>query len=103
MRQKKKGKTLLKFGSSKNPERRLEEIKKKEGNENIELISSKKANKMRSAETAVQRAFEKEGLKKDKTRGGATDWYVDPQSTSNDKIKKIFHKTVRKHNAKFKQ
>ena len=67
--------------TSRDPNIRLEEIKRQERNYFITLIGSVPANEMNSAETAAQKAVERIGLVKDPSRGGATDWFVSQSFT----------------------
>ena len=73
-----KGRRQFKIGSSKNPRRRLKQIRKSERTPNIKLVCSIKCRRMRSGEGKAQRAVQRIGLKKDKRRGGATDWHYAP-------------------------
>ena len=62
--------------TSRDPNARLKEIQRSEGNNNITLVGSVKANEMNGAETAAQQAAIASGLVKDSSRGGATDWFI---------------------------
>ena len=95
------GRKEVKIGCSKNPKRRLQQVKRTEGNKKIKLMSSHKVpRKMRDAETAAQRAAKgKLGLKKPSSRGGATDWH-NLSRVSQRKVRDTIREAVRKHNAK---
>jgi hypothetical protein len=60
--------------TSQEPNARLQQIQRSEGNPAITLVGSVKANEMRGAETAAQQAAITKGFVKDPARGGATDW-----------------------------
>ena len=79
-------KKQLKVGSSRSPKRRVKQVRKSEGTSNIKLVTAIKVPRMRSGEGKAQRAVERIGLKKDKTRGGATDWY---KASSKHNIKRV--------------
>ena len=89
--------------TSREPETRLQEIRRGENNQNINLVSSVKANEMNSAETAAQRAVQRMGLVKDPSRGGATDWHnaekgsTKPEEVSNA-VKHAVYGANRRHN-----
>ena len=93
----------VKIGCSKNPKRRLQQVRETEGNKKIKLMSSYKVpKKMRDAETAAQRAAKRKlGLKKSSSRGGATDWFGSSR-VSQRKVCPTIRGAVRKHNAKRK-
>ena len=84
--------------TSRDPEVRLAEIKRNEGNYFITLIGSVPANEMNSAETAAQKAVERIGLVKDPSRGGATDWFVS-QSFTPEQVFGVVMQAVNEHNA----
>jgi hypothetical protein len=98
MKNRKRG---MKIGCSKNPKRRLQQVKRTERNKKIKLIFSYEVpQKMRDAETAAQRAVKsKLGLTKSTSRGGATDWFR-PSRVSEKKVRATVRNAVRKHNAK---
>ena len=102
MAQKKNGRTQYKIGSSKNPRKRLNQIRKSEGNNKIRLISNLQAKRrMRNAEAAGQMAAKRIGLKKDKTRGGATDWFKNGRRSRvrQKTVARAVRQAVRGHNA----
>ena len=75
-----------KIGSSKNPARRLKQIQKSERTRNIKLVCTIKCPRMRSGEGKAQRAVKRMGLKKDKRRGGATDWHYGPSKCTPKRV-----------------
>ncbi|CAB4019836.1 Hypothetical predicted protein [Paramuricea clavata] len=62
--------------TSRDPNLRLKEIQRSEGNPAIMLVGFVNANEMNGAETAAQQAVIANGLVKDPARGGATDWFI---------------------------
>ena len=94
-------KNEVKIGCTKNLKRRLQQVRRTEGNKKIKLMSSYKVpKKMRDAETAAQRAAKRKlGLKKSSSRGGATDWFASSR-VSQRKVRATIREAVRKHNAK---
>lgn len=87
---------LVKIGCSKDLKRRLKQIQRTERNPGIKYMASMKANQMRRAETAAQKALANKGCVKDKTRGGATDWFR--CSLPREKIKKTARRAVYRDN-----
>ncbi|CAB3996667.1 Hypothetical predicted protein [Paramuricea clavata] len=98
MRQKARRKGNYKIGCSDDPTKRLREIQKTERNKNIKLLRSVKANKMRDAETAAQEAVKKLGLKKDSSRGRATDWFEGSSRHSQEEIETVIRNAVYRNN-----
>ena len=98
MHQKVKGKENYKIGCSEDPTKRLREIQRTERNKTIKLLRSVKANKMRDAETAAQEAVKKIGLKKDSSRGRATDWFEGSPRHSQEEIETIIRNAVYRNN-----
>jgi hypothetical protein len=86
--------------TSKDPNARLKEIQRSEGNNNITLVGSVKANEMRGAETAAQQAAIASGLVKDSSRGGATDWFIG--SLTPQQVLAVVRPAVYNHNTKNK-
>ena len=90
-----------KIGCAKDPNTRLQEIQKHEGNYNISLINSVKANQMNGAETAAQNAaVSRLGLVKDPSRGGATDWFMG--AATPEQVLGAIRPAVYTHNARNK-
>ncbi len=86
--------------TSRDPNDRLKEIKRDEGNDAITLVDSVKANEMNGAETAAQVAVKAKGLVKDPARGGATDWFIG--SLTPEQVLNAVKPAVYNHNAKNK-
>lgn len=84
--------------TSRNPNVRLAEIQRNEGNYYITLVGSIQANEMNSAETAAQEAVKEIGMVKDPSRGGATDWFVSWWFTP-EQVFGVVMEAVQEHNA----
>ena len=93
------GTDLYKIGcTGRDPEVRLAEIKRNEGNYFITLVGSIQANEIYSAETAAQKAVKEIGMVKDPSRGGATDWFVS-RSFTPEQVFGVVVQAVMEHNA----
>ena len=88
--------------TSQEPNARLQQIQRSEGNPAITLVGSVKANEMRGAETAAQQAAIASRLVKDSSRGGATDWFKAKGSMTPEKVLAAVKPAVYNHNAKNK-
>ena len=103
MKQKKNGRKTYKIGCSRKPKIRLQQIKRTEENDEIKILMTVQAKRMRDAETAAQKAVKKIGLEEDPSRGDATDWFViSSSSPSSEEIITAVRKAVLKYNAKNK-
>jgi hypothetical protein len=80
--------------TSRDPNLRLQEIQRSEGNPDIILVGSVKANEMNGAETAAQKAAIEIGLVKDPARGGATDWFI----FTSQRVLDVVRQAVSNHN-----
>ena len=89
--------TYYKIGcTSRDPNLRLQEIQRSEGNPAIMLVGFVKANEMNGAETAAQQAAIANGLVKDPARGGATDWFIG--SLAPQQVLAVVRQAVYNHN-----
>ena len=87
---------MVALHSSRDPNLRLQEIQRSEGNPAITLIGSVNANEMNGAETAAQQAAIANGLVKDPARGGATDWFIG--SLTPQQVLDVVREAVDEHN-----
>ena len=86
-----------KIGCSREPRRRLEEIRRQRGRSDITLICEVGAHDMRDAETAAQQGVQSQ-LGMVKTARNATDWHTNPCGYSEDNIIRVIKRSVENHN-----
>ena len=93
------GSNYYKIGcTSRDPNVRLAEIRRREQNDDITLVGSVQANEMNTAETAAQEAVKSQlRLEKDPERGGATDWFIGTLLAR--QVFDVVQSAVQRHNA----
>ncbi|KAL3857227.1 hypothetical protein ACJMK2_011919 [Sinanodonta woodiana] len=89
----------FKVGCSKDPKKRLQQIKVQKGREKTKLLSTVKAREMNRAESAAQTRVRKH-LGLEKIRYNATDWHTNPRQHTHKQITRAVKRAVYAHNKK---